>query len=79
MNRRNRLHGGILEVTNRYEDGRCDILTVGRENLSGSLSSSQKKPLMRGAVDFRDRPAPLNSLCFSRADRTLRNLPHAGF
>jgi len=52
----------ILEVTNRYEDGRCDILTVGREPFR-VIELFTEEPLMRGAVDFlEDRPAALNSL-----------------
>jgi len=51
----------ILEVTNRYEDGRCDILTVGREPFR-VIELFTEEPLMRGAVDFlEDRPAPMNS------------------
>jgi Lon protease-like protein len=51
----------ILEVTGRYEDGRCDILTVGREPFR-VIELFTEEPLMRGAVDFlEDRAAPLNS------------------
>jgi Lon protease-like protein len=51
----------ILEVTNRYQDGRCDILTVGREPFR-VVELFSKEPLMRGTVDFlEDRPAPLSS------------------
>jgi Lon protease-like protein len=51
----------ILEVTNRYEHGRCDILTVGREPFR-VVELFTEEPLMRGAVDFlEDRPAPLNA------------------
>jgi ATP-dependent Lon protease len=50
----------ILEVTNRYEDGRCDILTVGREPFRVTELISDE-PLLRGEVDFlEDRPLPVN-------------------
>jgi len=50
----------ILEVTNRYEDGRCDILTVGREPFR-VVELFSDEPLMRGEVDFlEDRPVPVN-------------------
>jgi Lon protease-like protein len=50
----------ILEVTNRYEDGRCDILTIGREPFR-VIELFSDEPLMRGEVDFlEDRAAPVN-------------------
>jgi Lon protease-like protein len=50
----------ILEVTSRYDDGRCDILTVGREPFR-IVELFPEGPLMRGDVDFlEDRPAPVN-------------------
>ena len=50
----------ILEVTNRYDDGRCDILTVGREPFR-IVELFPEEPLMRGDVDFlEDRPVPVN-------------------
>ena len=50
----------ILEVTNRYEDGRCDILTVGREPFR-VIELFTDDPLMQGSVDFlEDRDLPLN-------------------
>jgi ATP-dependent Lon protease len=51
----------ILEVTSRYDDGRCDILTVGREPFR-IVELFPEEPLMRGDVDFlEDRPLPVNS------------------
>ena len=51
----------ILEVTSRYDDGRCDILTVGREPFR-IVELFPEEPLMRGDVDFlEDRPVPMNS------------------
>jgi Lon protease-like protein len=50
----------ILEVTSRYHDGRCDILTVGREPFR-IVELFPEEPLMRGDVDFlEDRPGPVN-------------------
>ena len=50
----------ILEVTSRYDDGRCDILTVGREPFR-IVELFPEEPLMRGDVDFlEDRPVPMN-------------------
>ena len=50
----------ILEVTSRYDDGRCDILTVGREPFR-IVELFPEEPLMRGHVDFlEDRPAAVN-------------------
>jgi Lon protease-like protein len=60
----------ILEVTNRFEDGRCDILTVGREPFRVTELFSDE-PLLRGEVDFlEDRPVPLSS----RVSRALIEL-----
>ena len=50
----------ILEVTSRYDDGRCDILIVGREPFR-IVELFPEEPLMRGDVDFlEDRPAAVN-------------------
>lgn len=65
----------ILEVTNRYEDGRCDILTVGREPFRVT-ELFPDEPLLRGEVDFlEDRPVPL-SACVSRALTELYETCH---
>lgn len=56
----------ILEVTNRYDDGRCDILTVGREpfrliEIFTDEPLPRGEPLLRGEVDFlEDRALPFN-------------------
>ena len=51
----------ILEVTKRYPDGRCDILTVGRSPFR-VVQLFNEEPLLRGEVDFlEDRPSPINS------------------
>ncbi len=50
----------ILEVANRYDDGRCDILTVGREPFR-VIELFSDEPLLRGEVDYlEDRAMPFN-------------------
>jgi ATP-dependent Lon protease len=41
----------ILEVTKRYEDGRMDILTVGRDRFR-IVELSTDEPLLHGQVDY---------------------------
>lgn len=49
----------ILEVTKRYDDGRCDILTVGRDPFR-VVELFSGEPLLRGSIDFLDdRSTPL--------------------
>jgi len=53
----------ILEVTNRYDDGRCDILTIGREpfRVIEVFSDEPVDTLLRGEVDYlEDRAGPVN-------------------
>lgn len=59
----------ILEVTKRYPDGRCDILTVGRSPFR-VVQLFNNEPLLRGEVDFlEDRPSPTNSrICRELSD-----------
>lgn len=54
----------ILEVTKHFPDGRCDIVTVGREPFR-VVELFNHQPLLRGEVDFlEDRPSPINpSIC----------------
>jgi len=50
----------ILEVANRYDDGRCDILTVGREPFR-VVELFTDDPLLHGQVDYLDDlVAPIN-------------------
>jgi Lon protease-like protein len=42
---------GVVQVMHRYEDGRLDILTVGRRRFE-ILFTNQDKPYLRGAVAF---------------------------
>jgi Lon protease-like protein len=51
----------ILEVANRYDDGRCDILAVGRAPFR-VVELFPQEPLMRGEVDYlEDLPVPVDS------------------
>jgi ATP-dependent Lon protease len=51
----------ILEVANRYDDGRCDILTIGREPFR-VIELFSDEPLLRGEVDYlEDRAAPVTA------------------
>jgi ATP-dependent Lon protease len=50
----------ILEVVNRYEDGRMDILTIGRAPFR-VVELFTENPLMEGQVDYlEDRELPAN-------------------
>ena len=50
----------ILEVANRCDDGRCDILAVGRAPFR-IVELFPQEPLMRGEVDYlEDRPVPVD-------------------
>lgn len=55
----------ILEVANRYDDGRCDILTIGREPFR-VIELFSDEPLLRGEVDFLEDRAVSVNLCVSR-------------
>jgi Lon protease-like protein len=43
----------IVNVTRKYEDGRLDILTVGRRRFE-ILLTNEERPYLRGSVDFFD-------------------------
>ena len=50
----------ILEVTNRYHDGRCDILIIGREPFR-VVELFPEQPLLHGEIDYlEDRPVHAN-------------------
>jgi len=56
----------ILEVTKTYDDGRMDILTVGRDPYR-VLDLFTKDPLLEGAVDYlEDEPCLLDPECRTR-------------
>lgn len=60
----------ILEVTKKYDDGRCDIIAVGREPFR-VVELFSDEPLLRGEVDFlEDRASPVNE----KIQRELVNL-----
>jgi Lon protease-like protein len=60
----------ILEVANRYDDGRCDILTIGREPFR-VIELFTDEPLMRAEVDYlEDRAASIDQ----RVSRELVDL-----
>jgi ATP-dependent Lon protease len=81
---------GILEVTKRYEDGRLDIVTVGRTPFR-ILNLFTDDPLLAGHIDYlEDHDAPLeptnrtqlielyeicHTLLFSRVPTNLNDSP----
>jgi len=78
----NRLHcGKFWKVTSRYDDGRCDILTVGPRAISDCRTFSPKKPLMRGDVDFFGGPTGARETRGSSREliELYENVPYADF
>ena len=47
----------IVNLTRRYEDGRMDILTVGKRRFE-ILLTNKERPYLQGAVDFFDDEGP---------------------
>ncbi|MGA3324599.1 MAG: LON peptidase substrate-binding domain-containing protein [Terriglobia bacterium] len=47
----------ILNLTRHYEDGRMDILTVGKRRFE-ILLTNEERPYLRGAVDYFDDEGP---------------------
>ncbi|MGO8813282.1 MAG: LON peptidase substrate-binding domain-containing protein [Terriglobia bacterium] len=47
----------IVNVTRRYEDGRMDILTVGKRRFE-VLMTNDERPYLRGAVEYFDDEGP---------------------
>src|SRR5215467_7951379 len=65
----------ILEVTKRYHDGRCDILTIGRAPFR-VVKLFNQEALLRGEVDFlEDRPSPIDA-CLCRELNDLYETCH---
>lgn len=71
----------IVNLTRQYEDGRMDILTVGKRRFE-ILLTNEEKPYLQGAVDYfeddgpdaaRDDAAELAINRFREAMRKLRN------
>jgi Lon protease-like protein len=72
----------IVNVTRQYDDGRMDILTVGRRRFE-ILLTNQDRPFLRGAVDYFDDEGPdapsdeTAELAIARFRDALRKLHHA--
>jgi Lon protease-like protein len=72
----------ILNLTRQYEDGRMDILTVGKRRFE-ILLTNEERPYLRGAVDyFEDEGADAPSdemadLAIERFREAMRKLRHA--
>ena len=72
----------ILNLTRQYEDGRMDILTVGKRRFE-ILLINEERPYLRGAVDyFEDEGADAPSdemadLAIERFREAMRKLRHA--
>ena len=72
----------ILNLTRQYEDGRMDILTVGKRRFE-ILLTNEERPYLRGAVDyFEDEGADAPSdemadLAIERFRMAMRKLRHA--
>ena len=47
----------IVDVTSKYEDGRMDILTVGKRRFE-ILETDEERPYLRGTVEFFDDEGP---------------------
>ncbi len=47
----------VVSVTHKYEDGRMDILTVGKRRFE-ILTTNEDRPYLRGAVDYFDDDGP---------------------
>ena len=72
----------IVNVTRKYEDGRMDILTVGRRRFE-ILLTNDEQPYLQGAVEYFDEEGPdtpsdeAAKLAIKRFGPALRKLRHA--
>ena len=72
----------IVNLTRQYEDGRMDILTVGKRRFE-ILLSNEERPYLRGAVDYfedegPDAPGDAEALLvIERFRDAMRKLRHA--
>jgi Lon protease-like protein len=72
----------IINVTRQYDDGRMDILTVGKRRFEILLTDEQK-PYLRGAVQYFDDDGPsipsdeAAELAIERFRQTMRTLHQA--
>ena len=72
----------IINVTRKYEDGRLDLLTVGRRRFE-ILLTNDDRPYLQGAVDYFDDDGPdtpsdeVARAAIERFGQALRKLHHA--
>jgi Lon protease-like protein len=72
----------IVNVTRQYEDGRMDILTVGKRRFE-LLLTNEERPYLRGAVDYFEDEGPdapsdaAAELVIQRFREAIRKLRHA--
>lgn len=72
----------IVNVTRQYDDGRMDILTVGKRRFE-ILLTNEEFPFLRGAVDFFDDDGPdapseaTAQTAIERFGEAMRKLRHA--
>jgi Lon protease-like protein len=72
----------IVNVTRQYEDGRMDILTVGKRRFE-ILLTNEERPYLRGAVDYFEDEGPdapsdaAVELALERFREAMRKLRHA--
>ena len=72
----------IVNVTRKYDDGRMDILTVGRRRFE-ILLTNDERPYLQGAVEYFDDEGPdtpsdeVAKAAIERFGQALRKLHHA--
>jgi Lon protease-like protein len=72
----------IINLTRQYEDGRMDILTVGKRRFE-ILLTNDERPYLRGAVDYFEDEGPdapsdeAAELAIERFREAMRKLRHA--
>ena len=72
----------IINLTRQYEDGRMDILTVGKRRFE-ILLTNEERPYLRGAVDYFEDEGPDSpsdeaaELAITRFREAMRKLRHA--
>src|SRR5271157_23149 len=72
----------IVNLTRKYEDGRMDILTVGRRRFE-ILLTNEEKPYLQGAVEYFEDEGPeapseeTAELAIQRFREAMRKLRHA--
>ena len=72
----------IVNLTRQYEDGRMDILTVGKRRFE-ILLTNEERPYLQGAVDFFDDDGPdapndeAAEAAIARFGEVMRKLRHA--